>query len=103
MGIKSVVDENIGKASGGLSDAMCSACEMAVVWMQNQIKQNQTHEQILNYVNQVKTNLLFVFFLSFMFSLPLLSCSFVHDSICSSHFSTLMPFAYKMPAMRTTA
>ena len=68
MGIKSVVDENIGKASGGLSDAMCSACEMAVVWMQNQIKQNQTHEQILNYVNQVKTNLLFVFFLSFMFS-----------------------------------
>lgn len=55
MGIKSVVDdENVGKASSGFGDAMCSVCEMAVVWMQNQIKQNQTQEQILNYVNQVK-------------------------------------------------
>lgn len=53
MGIKSVVDENVGKASGDLRDGMCSACEMAVVWMQNQIKQNQTQEQILNYVNQL--------------------------------------------------
>lgn len=56
MGIKSVVDENVGKASGDLRDGMCSACEMAVVWMQNQIKQNQTQEQILNYVNQVNNS-----------------------------------------------
>ncbi|KAM6553808.1 hypothetical protein CsatB_014570 [Cannabis sativa] len=53
MGIESVVDENAGKASSGVRDAMCSACELAVVWMQNQLKQNQTQEQILNYVNQL--------------------------------------------------
>lgn len=53
MGIESVVNENIQKASDGLHDAMCSSCEMAVVWMQNQLKQNQTKEHILNYINEV--------------------------------------------------
>ncbi|PKI54373.1 hypothetical protein CRG98_025259 [Punica granatum] len=53
MGIESVVDENSGRSSGGSRDAMCSACEMAVVWMQNQIRKNQTEEQIINYVNQL--------------------------------------------------
>ena len=62
MGIESVVDENVGKVSGGVRDGMCSACEMAVVWMQNQLSQNQTQQQILNYVNQVKKFLfMFVF------------------------------------------
>lgn len=54
MGIESVVDENNGKSSGGLRDGMCSACEMAVVWMQNQLRQNQTMDRILEYANQVK-------------------------------------------------
>jgi phytepsin len=54
IGIESVVDENNGKASSGIRDAMCPACEMAVVWMQSQIKQNQTLDYILNYVNEVK-------------------------------------------------
>ncbi|KAK3404482.1 hypothetical protein EUGRSUZ_K00787 [Eucalyptus grandis] len=53
MGIESVVDETKGKSSGGLHDAMCSACEMAVVWMQNQLTRNQTEDQILNYVNEL--------------------------------------------------
>ncbi|KAJ4703925.1 Aspartic proteinase [Melia azedarach] len=53
MGIESVVDENNGKSSGVLHDAMCSSCEMAVVWMQNQMQQNQTQERILNYVNEL--------------------------------------------------
>ena len=48
------MEENAHKVSGGLSDATCSACEMTVVWMQNQLKQNQTQERILDYVNQVK-------------------------------------------------
>ncbi|KAH0718147.1 hypothetical protein KY285_014178 [Solanum tuberosum] len=52
MGIESVVDEKVGK-SAGLHDAMCSACEMAVVWMQNQLRQNQTQDRILNYVNEL--------------------------------------------------
>jgi len=54
MGIESVVGDDTQKASGGLRDGMCSTCEMAVVWMQNQLKQNQTQDHILNYVNEVK-------------------------------------------------
>ncbi|KAK4439363.1 Aspartic proteinase [Sesamum alatum] len=51
-GIQSVVDDKDGRSSG-LGDGMCSACEMAVVWMQNQLRQNQTQERILNYVNEL--------------------------------------------------
>lgn len=51
-GIASVVDEKEGKSSA-LHDAMCSACEMAVVWMQHQLSQNQTQERILNYANEL--------------------------------------------------
>lgn len=53
VGIESVVNENAQKASGGFHDAMCSTCEMTVVWMQNQLKQNQTQEHILDYVNEL--------------------------------------------------
>lgn len=53
IGIESVVKSNGGKSSFGRSDAMCTACEMAVVWMQNQLKENKTLELILNYVNQL--------------------------------------------------
>ncbi|KAK1567232.1 hypothetical protein Q3G72_009616 [Acer saccharum] len=49
MGIESVVDTS----SDGLHDSMCTACEMAVVWMQNKLRKNQTEDQILNYVNQL--------------------------------------------------
>ncbi|XP_057419533.1 aspartic proteinase [Lotus japonicus] len=53
-GIESVVDENDRKSSGrGLHGAGCSACEMAVVWMQNQLGQNQTRDQILSYINNL--------------------------------------------------
>ncbi|KAL8461472.1 hypothetical protein ACS0TY_032807 [Phlomoides rotata] len=51
-GIESVVDEKEGRSSG-LNDAMCSACEMAVVWMQNQVAQNQTQDRIINYANEL--------------------------------------------------
>ncbi|KAK8474096.1 hypothetical protein V6N11_052910 [Hibiscus sabdariffa] len=40
MRIESVVNQNIGKASGTLHDFMCSACEMTIVWMQNQLEKN---------------------------------------------------------------
>ncbi|TYJ20939.1 hypothetical protein E1A91_A08G031100v1 [Gossypium mustelinum] len=53
MGIESVVNENAGKASGNVHDAMCSVCEMAVIWVQSQLKQNQTQERILDYVNEL--------------------------------------------------
>lgn len=52
-----MVDENEGKSSDGLRDAMCSACEMTVVWMQNQLRQNQTKERIINYINEVTKSL----------------------------------------------
>ncbi|KAA8524705.1 hypothetical protein F0562_011128 [Nyssa sinensis] len=53
MGIESVVDKNTDKSSSGLHDTVCSACEMAVVWMQNQLRQNLTEDRILNYVNEL--------------------------------------------------
>ncbi|KAF5478941.1 hypothetical protein F2P56_005462 [Juglans regia] len=53
IGIESVVDDDTRKASGGLRDTMCSTCEMAVVWMQNQLKQNQTQDRIINYANDL--------------------------------------------------
>ena len=59
-GIRSVVDDEAGKSDGGLrSDPMCNACEMAVVWMQNQLAQNKTKELILNYINQVSLRTFF--------------------------------------------
>ncbi|GAA0140019.1 aspartic protease [Lithospermum erythrorhizon] len=36
---------------------MCTACEMAVVWMQSQLKQQGTKEKVLEYVNQLCENL----------------------------------------------
>ena len=53
MGIESVVDENEGKSSGVARDAACQACEMAVVWMQSQLRQNQSVEKIIDYINNV--------------------------------------------------
>ncbi|XP_050214036.1 aspartic proteinase A1 isoform X2 [Mercurialis annua] len=53
MGIQSVVNERNDKSSGGVNDAMCSACEMTVVWMQSQLRQNQTQDYVLNYVNEL--------------------------------------------------
>ncbi|KAL8209155.1 hypothetical protein R6Q57_008567 [Mikania cordata] len=52
MIIESVVDKNNGKSSD-VHDEICSLCEMAVVWMQNQIKRNETEDQIINYVDQL--------------------------------------------------
>uniref|UniRef100_A0A0D9WJU8 Peptidase A1 domain-containing protein n=2 Tax=Leersia perrieri TaxID=77586 RepID=A0A0D9WJU8_9ORYZ len=52
-GIKSVVDDEDGESNGLQSGPMCNACEMAVVWMQNQLAQNKTQDLILNYINQL--------------------------------------------------
>ena len=42
-----------GRASGGFSEAMCSACEMAVSWIQDELRQNKTQEDIIDNVNEV--------------------------------------------------
>ncbi|KAL0848460.1 hypothetical protein Bca101_021707 [Brassica carinata] len=46
MGIESVLDKENAKSS-------CSACEMAVVWIQSQLRQNMTQERILDYSNDL--------------------------------------------------
>ncbi|KAL4312002.1 hypothetical protein GQ457_01G036410 [Hibiscus cannabinus] len=51
--IENVADESSGKSSDGVHDAMCTACEMAVIWMENQLRRNRTEEQILDYVNDL--------------------------------------------------
>lgn len=50
-GIASVVkkDETLSKGN----DPGCTVCEMAVVWAQNQLRQNKTREQIDAYLNQL--------------------------------------------------
>ncbi|XP_072995082.1 aspartic proteinase oryzasin-1-like [Typha latifolia] len=53
LGIKSVVSKSVERSDDALSDAMCTACEMAVVWMQNQLRQNQTQDVIMNYINEL--------------------------------------------------
>ncbi|KAL9260673.1 Aspartic proteinase A1-like protein [Drosera capensis] len=52
-GIESVVEKDDGRSSGRLHDASCTACEMAVVWIQNQLRKNETEESILSYANQL--------------------------------------------------
>ncbi|CAK7348993.1 unnamed protein product [Dovyalis caffra] len=53
MNIESVVEESSDKSSDGLHDAMCTACEMMVVWMENRLRLNETEDNILNYVNEL--------------------------------------------------
>jgi len=53
IGIKSVVNDNGEKSTGGVDDSFCTYCEMAVVWMQNQVGQNKTIEQILTYIDKL--------------------------------------------------
>ena len=50
-GIASVVDKEEALLKG--NDPGCTVCEMAVVWAQNQLRQNRTREQIDAYLNQV--------------------------------------------------
>ncbi|KAK8913604.1 Procardosin-A [Platanthera zijinensis] len=50
--IESVVKAIEDKSAHSSNDVMCSACKMAIVWMQNRLKQNQTQEKVLNQINQ---------------------------------------------------
>lgn len=52
MIIESVVDKKNGKSSG-LRDEMCKYCEMAVGWMENQIKRNESEKDIIHYADQL--------------------------------------------------
>ncbi|XP_057833302.1 cyprosin isoform X2 [Cryptomeria japonica] len=53
-GIASVTDKDYGEEPRACSiNAMCYACEAAVVWAHNQLSQNQTKIRILNYVSEL--------------------------------------------------
>uniref|UniRef100_M1BZ85 Cyprosin n=1 Tax=Solanum tuberosum TaxID=4113 RepID=M1BZ85_SOLTU len=39
-------------SSAGLHDDMCFACEIAVIWMENQLRQSETEDRILHYLNK---------------------------------------------------
>ncbi|KAK2373426.1 aspartic proteinase [Trifolium repens] len=53
LAIESVVDENKRKSSGGFHATTCSAYEIAVVWMHNQLRQNKTKDQIQTCINNL--------------------------------------------------
>ncbi|CAL1407094.1 unnamed protein product [Linum trigynum] len=50
MGIKTVVGQSTDTP---VDNALCTACEMAVVWIENRLKLNETVELILTYVNKL--------------------------------------------------
>lgn len=49
-GIKTVVDKANEKSG---DDVVCTACELTVIWVQNQLKQTRTKDRVLNYVTQL--------------------------------------------------
>jgi len=51
--IASVVDKQESVSKGLGNDPGCAVCEMAVVWAQNQLRENRTREQIDAYLNQL--------------------------------------------------
>ncbi|XP_039029453.1 aspartic proteinase-like isoform X2 [Hibiscus syriacus] len=51
--IKTVVEkENKEELSVG-DKVLCAACQMTAIWIQNQLKQKQTKDTVLNYVNEL--------------------------------------------------
>ncbi|XP_059072991.1 aspartic proteinase A1 isoform X2 [Cryptomeria japonica] len=55
IGIVDLPEKDLSEAetSSGFDNGLCSICEMAVVWVENQLALNKTTEQILSYLNQL--------------------------------------------------
>jgi phytepsin len=51
--IKQVVEEENEEHISVGDELVCTACEMLVVWVQNQLKQKGTKDQVFDYVNQL--------------------------------------------------
>ncbi|MCH91910.1 aspartic proteinase-like, partial [Trifolium medium] len=52
MGIEMVTEKEQGELSAK-DTALCSSCQMLVIWIQNQLKRKSTKDRIFNYVNQL--------------------------------------------------
>lgn len=50
--IQSVLEKQKDKTSVN-QDVLCTFCEMAVIWIESQLRQNQTKERILAYANEI--------------------------------------------------
>ncbi|BBN09637.1 phytepsin [Marchantia polymorpha subsp. ruderalis] len=50
--IESVLDKDVESKPVG-DDVACAVCQMAVVWVQNQLRNNRTKESIQNYLNDI--------------------------------------------------
>ncbi|KAK8564759.1 hypothetical protein V6N12_058341 [Hibiscus sabdariffa] len=52
--IKTVIEkENMEEELSVGDKVLCTACQMTVIWIQNQLKQKQTKDRVLNYVNEL--------------------------------------------------
>ncbi|XP_047330203.1 aspartic proteinase A1-like [Impatiens glandulifera] len=52
-GSKPIEKSNNSRTPYGIDVSPCNTCEMIVVWMESQLKRNQTKNVILNYVNKL--------------------------------------------------
>lgn len=52
-GIETVIEREDREESSVGESALCTACEMAVVWAQNQLKQKGTKERVLQYIDEL--------------------------------------------------
>ncbi|XP_028779491.1 aspartic proteinase isoform X2 [Neltuma alba] len=52
-GIKMVTETMERGGMSARDDNMCSLCQMAVVWIQNQLKRKVTKEKVIHYINQL--------------------------------------------------
>lgn len=52
-GIETVVEKENRKGVLPEDDLLCTACEMTVIWVQNQLRQKGTKDKVLKYVNEL--------------------------------------------------
>lgn len=48
-----MVEKENRKGVSPEDDLLCAACEMTVIWIQNQLRQKGTKDKVLKYVNEV--------------------------------------------------
>ncbi|KAL3688630.1 hypothetical protein R1sor_014939 [Riccia sorocarpa] len=51
--ISSVLEKDVGESQAVGDEVACTVCQMAVVWVQNQLKNNRTKESIQSYLNSL--------------------------------------------------
>lgn len=52
-GIESVVEKENKEGSSAGDDLLCTACEMLVIWVQNQLREKETKEAAINYLDKL--------------------------------------------------